>query len=94
VKSPIELEKPMMLPLEPFQGWLNNRLEAYNGSPSLLADVIGMSTRKLDQLLTGVKCDKRIKDRHIREVSEDDVDKACQLEGSSHIMDIYPWLYS
>lgn len=80
-----------LLPLKPFQQWIESRLEVY-GSVEDFASIIETSPRTVLRWRTGREVD-RGKERFFNEIPLNTVDLAITREGNYSLWEIYPELY-
>lgn len=79
------------IPIELFQVYLNDKIKSY-GSKEALARKLGLSSRRVDEYLTGIRKDPRSKDRNITEITIHHADKIA-IKLDDHLIDIDPSLY-
>lgn len=80
-----------LLPLEPFQKWIENRLEVYESIEDF-ASIIETSPRTILRWRTGREID-RGKERKFDQIPLNTVDLALTREGSKGLWELYPELY-
>ena len=80
-----------LLPLKPFQQWIENRLEVYESIEDF-ASIIETSPRTILRWRTGREVD-RGKERKFNEIPLNTVDLALTREGSKGLWELYPELY-
>ena len=74
-----------LLPIEPLAHWFEKKLSnGYKGEPGRLALRCGINERALSRILNGEQ----------DQVTEDFVDKVLMAEGSTHLWEVYPHLYT
>ena len=79
------------IPIEVFQVYLNEKIEKY-GSKEAVAIRMGISTRRLNEFLTGVRTDSRAKSGTITKVSINVADRIA-IKMGDHLIDIDESLY-
>lgn len=80
-----------LLPLKPFQQWIENRLEVYESIEDF-ASIIETSPRTILRWRTGREVD-RGKERFFNQIPLNTVDVALTREGSKGLWELYPELY-
>lgn len=80
-----------LLPLGPFQEWIENRLEVYESIEDF-ASIIETSPRTILRWRTGREVD-RGKERFFNQIPLNTVDVALTREGSKGLWELYPELY-
>ena len=80
-----------LLPLKPFQQWIENRLQVYESIEDF-ASIIETSPRTILRWRTGREVD-RGKERKFNQIPLNTVDLALTREGSKGLWELYPELY-
>lgn len=80
-----------LVPIKPFQEWIENRLRVY--SIEEFALIIETSPRSVHRWRTGKEIDKKGRLRIIEEIPLHTVDTAITREGSNALWELYPKFY-
>jgi hypothetical protein len=80
-----------LVPIEPFQEWIENRLRVYSIEEFSL--IIETSPRSVHRWRTGKEVDKKGRLRIIGEIPLHTVDTAITREGNNALWELYPKFY-
>lgn len=73
----------LMVDLKPFSEYLHHRIERYEGKRYRFAEVLGISSHKLNNYMDGIVSDGKRKGQVITKVDACDVDK-CTIKLGDH----------